>query len=118
ALAGYALAFSLLPGAWAWRVMFWFGVLPALLVVLIRRGVSDPPVYRQKQRSASWREIFRPPLARVTVFGALLGLGSHGGYYALTTFLPTFLRKTRGLTVLSTSGYLAVFITASFLGYV
>lgn len=116
ALVAYSVAFSLLPAAWAWRVMFWLGVLPALLVVLIRRGVGDPPVY-QERKSASWAGIFRPGLMRVTIFGALLGLGSHGGYYALTTFLPTFLRKTRGLTVLGTTGYLAVFIAASFLGY-
>ncbi|WP_037370476.1 MFS transporter [Amycolatopsis orientalis] len=117
ALVAYSIAFAVLPPTWAWRAMFWLGVLPALLVVLIRRGVSDPPVYRRR-KTASWAEIFRPGLVRVTVFGALLGLGSHGGYYALTTFLPTFLRKTRGLTVLGTTGYLAVFITASFLGYV
>ncbi|PKV96438.1 putative MFS family arabinose efflux permease [Amycolatopsis echigonensis] len=114
ALVAFSAAFSLLPATWAWRVMFWLGVLPALLVVLIRRGVGDPPVYRREREPVSWTGIFRPGLARVTIFGALLGLGSHGGYYALTTFL----RKTRGLTVLSTTGYLAVFITAAFAGYV
>jgi MFS family permease len=118
ALAAYSVAFTLLPAASAWRVMFWLGVLPALLVVLIRRGVGDPPIHRREREPVSWTGIFRPELVRVTVFGALLGLGSHGGYYALTTFLPTFLRKTRGLTVLGTTGYLAVFITAAFAGYV
>lgn len=118
ALVAYSVAFGIMPAEWAWRVMFWLGVLPALLVILIRRGVTDPPVYTREHSPASWLEIFKPQLARVTIFGALLGLGSHGGYYALTTFLPTFLRKVRGLTVLGTSGYLAVFITASFFGYV
>ncbi|GGU60838.1 MFS transporter [Streptomyces albospinus] len=117
ALAGYALAFSALPAAWSWRVMFWAGVAPALLVIALRRTLGDPPVYLRGRAKVSPLRIFRPDLLRVTVFGALLGLGSHGGYYALTTFLPTYLRGTRGLTVLGTTAYLAVFITASFFGY-
>ncbi|WP_236573035.1 MFS transporter [Streptomyces sp. GS7] len=117
ALAGYALAFATLPAAWSWRVMFWAGVAPALLVVALRRALGDPPVYLQARARVSPLRIFRPDLLRATVFGALLGLGSHGGYYALTTFLPTYLRTTRGLTVLGTTAYLTVFITASFFGY-
>ncbi|MEU1803031.1 MFS transporter [Streptomyces sp. NPDC019937] len=122
ALATYTVLFSLFPEDWAWRVMFWFGALPALLVVMIRRNVTDPPLYRQRAARGGNRvsllRIFKPDLLRVTLLGALLGLGSHGGYYALTTFLPTYLRTTHGLSVLETSGYLAAFIAASFLGYV
>lgn len=117
ALVAYSLVFSLLPESWGWRVMFWLGVLPALLVVFLRRGIADPEVYLRNRRPTSLAGIFQPELLRRTLLGALLGLGSHGGYYALTTFLPTFLRKVRHLTVLGTTGYLAVFITASFLGY-
>lgn len=121
ALATYTVLFSLFPEEWAWRVMFWLGALPAVLVVMIRRNVTDPPLYRQRAERAGNRvsllRIFQPDLLRVTLLGALLGLGSHGGYYALTTFLPTYLRTTHGLSVLETSGYLAAFIAASFLGY-
>ncbi|MFG2953633.1 MFS transporter [Streptomyces sp. NPDC048291] len=113
--------FSLLPEEWTWRSMFWLGALPAALVIVIRRKVTDPPLYRQRSAKAEDRasllRIFKPDLLRVTLLGALLGLGSHGGYYALTTFLPTYLRTTHGLSVLRTSGYLAVFIAASFFGY-
>jgi MFS family permease len=34
------------------------------------------------------------------------------------TWLPTYLKTVRGLSVLNTSGYLAVVIVASFIGYV
>ena len=34
----------------AWRVMFWTGVLPALLVLWIRSGVSESPVWIERQR--------------------------------------------------------------------
>ena len=34
----------------AWRVMFWTGVIPALLVLWIRSGVSESPVWLERQR--------------------------------------------------------------------
>ncbi|MFJ2807899.1 MFS transporter [Kitasatospora sp. NPDC087271] len=116
-LAAYSVLVAVLPQAWAWRAMFWLGVLPALLVLALRRGIADPTADQRRREKASPTEIFRPGLLRVTVFGALLGLGSHGGYYALTTFLPTYLHTTRHLSVMGSSGHLAVFIAGSFLGY-
>ena len=56
--------------------------------------------------------------SRTTIVGAVLATGAQGGYYAITTFLPTFLRTQRHLTVLGTGGYLAVIIVGSWLGYV
>ncbi|MEV7598402.1 MFS transporter [Kitasatospora sp. NPDC089797] len=116
-LGGYAVLVAVLPQAWAWRAVFWLGVLPALLVLALRRGIADPTAAQRRREPASPSGIFRPGLLRVTVLGALLGLGSHGGYYALTTFLPTYLHTTRHLSVMSSGGHLAVFIAASFLGY-
>jgi MFS family permease len=52
----------------------------------------------------------------MTLIGGLLGVGAHGGYYALTTWLPTFLKTERHLSVLGTGGYLAVIIVAFFCG--
>ncbi|MFX9050382.1 MFS transporter, partial [Acinetobacter baumannii] len=46
------------------------------------------------------------------------GIGAHGGYAALTTFLPTYLREVRHLSVLGSSFYLAVIIIAFFCGCV
>jgi MFS family permease len=53
-----------------------------------------------------------------TVLAALLTTGAQGGYYAITTFLPTFLRTERHLTVLGTGGYLGVIIVGSWIGYI
>lgn len=38
----YALMFSVMPAATAWRAMFALGILPALLIVYVRRGVQEP----------------------------------------------------------------------------
>ncbi|MDR5734232.1 MFS transporter [Caballeronia sp. LZ025] len=122
----YALMFSLLPAHTAWRVMFAIGIVPALLILYVRRGVQEPAAPAQSARDARvdgderTRDvifgIFSPAMLRMTLIGALLGVGAHGGYYALMTWLPTFLKTERHLSVLSTGGYLAVVIVAFFCG--
>jgi len=124
AAAFSALFFSVFPTETAWRALFFVGIAPALLVFFIRRYVEEPPVYLESKAKLEARgdrpsffEIFRPPLLRVTVLGGLLGTGAQGGYSAVTTWLPTFLRTERGLSVLDSTGYLAVLIIGSFCGY-
>ena len=46
-----------------------------------------------------------------------MGTGAQGGYYAVTTWLPTFLRTERHLSVLDSAGYLTVLIIGAFCGY-
>jgi len=114
----------LLPPETAWRGLFFIGIAPALLVFFVRRCVQEPAVYLEtRARLAasgdhpSVLEIFRPPLLRITVLGGLMGTGAQGGYYAVTTWLPTFLRTERKLSVLDSAGYLAVSIVGAFCGY-
>jgi MFS family permease len=118
------LAFSTLPEDTAWRALFWVGLLPAFLVFFVRRFVDEPPVYKamlDQQRASgdrsSWMAIFLPGILKTTILTSLLATGAQGGYYAIATWLPTFLRTERKLTVLGTGGYLAVIIIGSFIGY-
>ncbi len=118
------LLFSVLPAGVAWRVLFWIGVAPAMLVFVIRRFVDEPAVFAATQdrlaaanRTANFLEIFSPEMLRITILTSLLATGAQGGYYAITTWLPTFLRSERKLTVLGTGGYLAVIIIGSLIGY-
>jgi MFS family permease len=117
----YALLFSLLPATLAWRALFWTGVLPALLILYIRGRVPEPrrPAGSRAHdgRRATFLGIFAPGLLRTTVLASLMAGGMQGGYYAITTWLPTYLKTTRGLSVLDTGGYLLVIITGSFAGY-
>jgi MFS family permease len=90
------------------------------LVFYIRSKVPEPEIFRATAQSATRRsalEIFQAPLLPTTVLAAARATGAQGGYYAITTFLPTFLRTQRHLTVLGTGGYLAVIIFGSWLGY-
>ncbi|WP_232667251.1 MFS transporter [Pseudonocardia sp. TRM90224] len=103
----------------AWRVLFCIGVLPALLVLYIRRHVQEPPVFHAADRVAPARflAIFAPSRLRVTLLCALVGVGAQGGYYALTTWLPRFLADTRGLRIFALGGTLALVIVGAFCGY-
>lgn len=120
----YSLMFSLLPAHTAWRVMFGIGVLPALLILYVRRGVQEPAAPAPAPAAPATDllaklpalGIFSPQVLRMTLTGGLLGVGAHGGYYALTTWLPTYLKTERHLSVLGTGGYLAVIIAAFFCG--
>jgi len=125
AVLAQAMLFTLLPPETAWRAMFVMGCLPALLVFYLRRYVEEPPKaaeVRRKQiesgvkRPAIW-EIFAPGILRITVLASLMSAGLQGGYYAITTWLPTFLKTERNLTVVGSTGYLAMLIAGSFAGY-
>lgn len=123
----YTVVFSFLDDDLAWRVLFWTGALPALLVIWVRRSVHDAPqavAEREKNpKKGSFAEIFRPGTAeapgllRTTVFAALLSTGVQGGYYTLATWVPTYLKTERGLSVVGTGSYLTFLISGAFIGY-
>jgi MFS family permease len=136
--AAAALAFwavtVLLPRELGWRVLFWLGILPALLIIYIRRHVKEPPIYlalRARQiaehdgvagagggaGSANFLAIFRPPLLRNTFWATMLATGMLAAYYSVTTWLPTFLETERHLSVTGRTGYLLMLITGSLAGY-
>jgi MFS family permease len=118
----YTVVFSLANPDLAWRLLFWTGVIPALLVIWIRRHVQDADTTTERRaktiQRGSFGAIFRGDLLRTTLFAALLATGVQGGYYTLASWLPTYLKTTRGLTVVGTGGYLAFLITGAFIGYV
>ncbi|MEV7732455.1 MFS transporter [Streptomyces sp. NPDC088921] len=117
----YTLVFSVFDADTAWRVMFWTGALPALLVVWMRRQVQDAPeaiaVREKSAGKGSFAAIFKPDLLRTTIFAGLLSTGVQGGYYTLATWVPTYLKSDRGLSVVGTGGYLTFLISGAFLGY-
>ncbi|CAJ0786835.1 Putative niacin/nicotinamide transporter NaiP [Ralstonia psammae] len=117
----YAWFFSVMPPETAWRALFLVGIVPAVFVFFLRRLVKEPEVFQEAKSQAAARtrffEIFSPRLLSTTLRAAVLTTGAQGGYYAITTWLPTFLKTERHLTVLGTGGYLAVVIIGSYIGY-
>jgi MFS family permease len=127
AVAFWAVS-TLIPADLAWKVLFWLGILPGLLVVYIRRNVAEPAIFiesRSRQaklpdrpaRGAVFLDIFRPPLLRTTLLATMLSTGMMGAYYSITTWLPTFLASERHLSVAGATGYLLMVIAGSLVGY-
>jgi MFS family permease len=151
----YTLVFSLAGPDMAWRILFWTGALPGLLVLYLRRKVADAPVadisdpadmstkdsdkpkngHKSTDSDKSTRDmstkdghavaqrgsfasIMRGGLGRTTFFASLLATGVQGGYYTLATWLPTYLKTARHLSVVNTGGYLVFVISGAFIGYV
>ncbi|MCM6775501.1 MFS transporter [Nocardia sp. CDC159] len=122
AVCVYTVVFQVFDESVAWRVLFFTGALPALLIVWVRRSVTDAAAHTERLAGTAERgrfgAIFGRDLLRTTFFAALLATGVQGGYYTLATWLPTYLKKSRHLTVVGTGGYLVFLILGAFLGYV
>lgn len=133
ALIAYTLVFSFAPQAIAWRIVFWLGILPGLLILYVRRNVQEPEVFVQTREArraktmeavthgatrSSLIQIFRRDLIGTTLPATVLAIGAQGGYYSIFTWLPTFLKTTRHLSIVGSVPYLSVVIAGSFLGYV
>ena len=90
----------------AWRVMFWVGVVPALLVLWIRTGVSESPVWLERQRHLKERgsadigdrvslvRLLQPDLLGTTVHCSLLISAFMVSYYSISFWYPTFMRES------------------------
>lgn len=120
AVAVSTVVFSLASPSVAWRILFITGALPGLLVLYLRRRVTDAPTPRVDpvRPRGSFPAILGGGLGRTTFFAAMLATGVQGGYYTLATWLPTYLKTARHLSAVGTGGYLAFVISGAFLGYV
>ena len=120
----FTVVFSVARPEVAWRYLFMLGLIPALLVLWIRRYVEEPDVFTSMKATTTERtplqfvEIFGTALRRRTFLASLLAAGGLGGNYVTLTWLATYLKTVRGLSVLGTGGYLGINICGSFFGYV
>jgi len=126
AALSYGIAFSYAPPDLAWRIMFWSGLAPVLLVIYIRLYVrEESPVFLSAQSSTSRRgladrlfALFAPACLMRTILASCLCLGIQGGTLGLLVWLPTFLKNARGLSVIGTTSYSLVITIGSFFGFV
>ncbi|HET7931332.1 MAG TPA: MFS transporter [Rhodanobacteraceae bacterium] len=88
-----AVAYGLLFNSIGWRGMFVLGVLPALLVLYLRRSVPESPVFVQRAQAGvrrGWFEAMRGHwklLAYMIVTMAVFNAFSHGSQDIYPTFL-------------------------------
>ncbi len=119
-----------------WRILFLIGALPALSVIFILRSVQEPEIWKQTMEmkrqlrkrphinndnrralTLTFLQLWAPDLIGRTLLGLVLSTGALSGYYAIFTFLPTYLQKVRHLTAIGSGPYLAMVVIGSFIGY-
>src|ERR1700678_1478521 len=90
-----ALAIFAIGSRFGWRAMFLFGGLPALLLAWIRRGVTEPARWLEKEKVVHtwswWRPLatlFNASLRRRTVLNSLFMVVSICGLWAGTVYVP------------------------------
>ena len=129
-IAAALLAALILGGAWAgnesWRLLFLVGIVPAFLVIWIRRNIHEPPrriaTQSQDQHRNPFRTIVTPPLLRRTIAIVLLGSAVQFAYWGVFFWLPAFLARPveqggAGMGVVGSLGWIIPVQIGAYFGY-
>lgn len=116
----YLVFHAVLPETLAWRALFWFALIPALVSLSLRRGVVVPPASVDEPETKA--EHLRDAVPARTGLGACLVAvvacaSVQGGYYAVMTWLPAYLRLERHLSVAATGACMLFVIAGSICGF-
>src|SRR6266849_4659025 len=90
-----------------WRAVFFVGVLPALLVLWIRRGVPESDIWKNRAatQKGNWLNLLREKtILRNGLLATAMNASSMFGYWGLFTWIPGYLslpvsRGGRGLSI-------------------
>jgi MFS family permease len=118
---GYALA-SLVAGVvlhyFNWRAVFFVGILPAIVVLWIRRSVPESEMWEQHRTApasdrGSFLTIFKPPFAKHTLALLFTNFFGMSAWWGLFTWIPPYLslpidQGGRGFGVMGTTTLLVV----------
>lgn len=114
---------SLLPAEWSWRVVLWTGVIPALIVVFIRRNVKESAEFvndvaknKEATEKASFSTIFKKEYLRSTILASLLVVGLQAACYAILIWIPTLMNE-RGLSPSSKIVTILIMAAGAFAGF-
>jgi MFS family permease len=108
----------------AWRACFFISVLPALLVVFIRRFMPESDIWlSQKQHRkaverGNMRELlFKPQLRRFFYFSLVLAITDMSAYWFTYTWLPKYLYDQLGLSMARSAIWMLTTQLGGLIGY-
>lgn len=120
------LAAAILP-TYGWRPLFILGVLPAFLVIWIRKNVPEPEIWKHQQdtttdKRTNLKQIFQPPLLKKTLVASFITTSVLFAYWGLFTWIPTFLatpieKGGAGMTIIRSSAWIIPMQIGAFFGY-
>jgi SHS family lactate transporter-like MFS transporter len=91
-----------------WRAMLWIGVLPALVVLFIMKGVKESPVWLERQRHLKTRQerdpvslgrLFSREVVATTIHTSIMMGAFLFMYHSITYWYPTLLGKMHRQTL-------------------
>jgi len=108
-----------------WRAVFLVGVLPALVVLWIRRDVAESEIWLRQKRSGgtgSLRVLWRKDLRRHGLLATAMNACAMFGYWGLFTWIPAYLALPvaeggRGLDLMKTTVWLVIMGVGKWFGY-
>jgi MFS family permease len=111
-----------------WRVVFFFGILPALVTLWIQKDVPESEMWKSKRLQSSaavpFSALFSSRYLRPTLVLLFVNFFGLFGWWGLFTWIPPFLslpvaQGGRGLSVMNTTGLLVFLnLVGMFPGYV
>ncbi|MFO1443311.1 MFS transporter [Bacillus sp. Bva_UNVM-123] len=133
------LAASILPALivphFGWRAVFLFGLIPALLAVFVRKSLTEPKMWEQKNqykkellikeakgklteeegkqlknlKGFPLKKLFANKKITITTIGLILmSFIQNFGYYGIFTWMPTILSQKYGYTLAKASGWMLI----------
>ena len=107
-----------------WRVCFWLSVLPALLVVIVRRSMPESDVWLARRGARTVREpgqfatlLATPALRRLFALGLVLALTDMSAYWFTYSWLPRYLYDQLGLSMARSGIWILATQTGGLVGY-
>jgi MFS family permease len=117
-----ALLYFVLPEATAWRALFAVGIVPALLVLWIRRNIPESEAFTAQRNpkpagAAHLFAAFQGPYLWLTIKVSLMVTGAQGGVWAVQFWMPTYLRTVRHLSASGAGLYVATQMIGALIGF-
>ena len=107
-----------------WRGCFFLSVLPALLVVVIRRVMPESDVWLERRRLAAEPEgghlsdlLLTPGLRRLFLLGLVLALTDMSAYWFTYSWMPKYLYDNLGFSMARSGLWMLVAQAGGLLGY-
>jgi MFS family permease len=114
--------------SWGWRGCFFLSVLPALLVVVIRRAMPESDVWEEHRRRSGRAGqnaeggrlsllLRTPRLRRLFTLGLILALTDMSAYWFTYTWLPRYLYDNLGFSMARSGLWMLATQAGGLLGY-
>jgi MFS family permease len=110
---------------WGWRSLYWLGILPALLVLWVRVGISESPRFEHvtaamvkeglRKRLDIWSPVREYP--REMLIATLIYLFYLFTWAGWSAWMPQFLANEKHLGFQTAAGYLAIWMFFAIFAY-